>query len=184
MGIKDWQRVPMKRQSGFSMLEVMIALVILMFGLLGIGRLQLLAVNNTEVGRYHGLATMLASSMAAAMKANLTYWKTPPNNITVNKTTITGGPPTYGGTCINVACTSAQMAYFDLSQWGTALSGTLPVGTATIACNNSVAPAVCTITVNWMEKNVALGNPTGAEKGQFASGTVGTNSFQTLATMQ
>ena len=57
----------MKQQKGFSLLEVLISMVIIMFGLLGIAGTQMLAINNTENARYQGVATTLASSLAAIM---------------------------------------------------------------------------------------------------------------------
>ena len=45
----------MKQQKGFSLLEVLISMVIIMFGLLGIAGTQMLAINNTENARYQGV---------------------------------------------------------------------------------------------------------------------------------
>jgi type IV pilus assembly protein PilV len=177
----------MKKTRGFSMLEVLVTLLVLNLGVLGIAGLQTLSVNNTEAGRYQSLATMLASSMAASMQANVAYWGSPPTTININQNgnppKVQHGPATFNGTCIGSACSASQMASFDLQNWAAALNSSLPVGQATISCSTVASPAICTLTVTWMEKNVALHNPTGTETGQLASGTASQHSYQTLVSM-
>jgi type IV pilus assembly protein PilV len=176
----------MKKARGFSMLEVLVTLLVLNLGVLGIAGLQTLSVNNTEAGRYQSVATMLTSSMAASMQANVAYWGSPPASLTVNLHStpkVLHGPPTFNGTCIGSACSASQMAAFDLQNWADALGNSLPVGQATITCSTAVSPAICTLTVTWMEKNIALHNPTGTETGLLASGASTTHSYQTLVSM-
>ena len=173
----------MRKQRGFTMLEVLISILVIMLGVLGLAGLQLLAISNTEAGRYQSLATTLASSMEAAMQGNIAYWGTPPPTITVNGTTITNGPAAYAGTCVGTVCSPTQMAYFDLLNWGTALASGLPSGQATITCPATASPAVCTLTLTWSEKNVALQAATGTETGSLATSTVSTHTYQALVSL-
>lgn len=190
--------MPMKKAHGFAMLEVLISMLVIMFGVLGIAGIQMLSINNTETARYQSVATILASSMAAEIQANFAYWGgllVPPATITVTGTTISGITPFPGGTCLNSVCTPTQLAYYDLQNWGAAMSGlanadgvsnpgmTLPAATGTIACA-ATTPVVCTLTLSWSENNIALSNPTGAESGVLASGTASTHSYQTLVSIQ
>ena len=185
----------LRRQGGFSMLEVMVSLLITLFGVLGMVGLHSMAVKNTELGRYSGRAAIDAASMAAAMRANVAYWGAPATAITVQGTgtingiTMTGGP-TGGGSCVPTSlapvastCTGAQLAYSDLVTWGTDVANALPAGNMAIACNIAVSPVVCTITISWSEKTLALHNPTGTETGALASGTAQTHSYQTLVSV-
>jgi type IV pilus assembly protein PilV len=186
----------MRNDSGFAMLEALISLLIIMMGVLGIAGMQMVAINNTENARYQSIATILASSMAAEMQANTAYWATPPTTVTVNGATVSG-VPAFAGTCLNSACTAPQMAYYDLQNWGTAMAGVanadgvvnkgmaLPSGTGTVQCSIVSVPAVCSLTLTWSEKNIALYNRTGAESGVMATGTVNSNyTYQTLVSIQ
>lgn len=158
----------MRKESGFSMLEILVSVIIIMSGVLGIAGMQLLSINNTEVARYQSLAALLASSMGAEIQGNVAYWGTAATNITVNGAAITGIPIS-GTSCLNAVCTPTQLAAYDLQNWGQAMAGTptmpgaLPGGSGTIACAVIPAPTVCTLTLNWSEKTVAsLGTPTGS----------------------
>ena len=174
----------MNKQRGFSMLGVLISMLISTFAVLGIAGMQLLAIKNTDAARYNSLATMLASSMATKMQANILYWGSPPATVTINGASVTNGPPALGSgvTCLNSACTAAQMARYDLNNWGTDMANGLPAGQGTIGCTAST-PAVCTLTISWSETNIALYNPTGTETGALASGTTATHNFKTIVSI-
>ena len=174
----------MKRESGFAMLEVLISMLIIMFGVLGLAGMQMLAINNTENARYQSLATVLASSMAAKMQANKAYWAAPATLISVG-TTITNSPSSYAYSCINTVCSPADMATSDLKQWQANITTLLPSGTARIDCPGLTSPTVCNLTVIWSVKNIALNNPTGTESGALATGSVNLcYTYQTLVSIQ
>ena len=62
------------RERGFSLVEVMVALVICAVGLLGLAKMESLALSSTSVANSRSLAAIEASSLAAAMHANPGYW--------------------------------------------------------------------------------------------------------------
>jgi type IV pilus assembly protein PilV len=169
----------MKQARGFSMLEVLIAMLVIMIGALGIASMQLLAVTSTENARYQNVATMLGSSLAGAMQANVNFWGTPPPSITVIGTTNVGGPAATSATCegpTNV-CTGVVMASRDLRVWGKEVADSLPGGRAVIVCPALSSPAICTITVSWTQRNVSLSNAT-------TDGSAnGNSSYQTLVSI-
>jgi len=186
----------MNKQSGFTMVEVMVSVVVLAFGALGMAGLQMQAINNSEQGRYSSIAAIEASSVVATMKANVAYWGSPPSTVSVqgipagtaSNAVVTGGPtgltfvacPT---TSLLTFCTPVQMAYNDLATWGANIANTLPVGTLGISCNTTVSPAVCLVTISWQEKNVALHNPQTGASGVLATGTVQTHSYQSMVSV-
>ena len=124
-----------RHSRGFSLIEVMVALVVVSIGMLGLAKMESLALSSTNVASSRGLAAMQASSMAAAMHANRGYWslQTVPVTTIVNNT-----PPNNfatAGTCVGPAvCTVTQMAFYDLQQWARSLNLLLPGYNATITC--------------------------------------------------
>jgi type IV pilus assembly protein PilV len=66
------RRLLVKRSEGFTLLEVMIALVILAVGLLGLAALQLVAVKSNAFSSEMTYATMVAQQQAEVLK-NLPY---------------------------------------------------------------------------------------------------------------
>ncbi len=146
------------RQSGVSMLEVLVALVVISLGLLGIAGMQAAAINNTNIARSRSIGAIAAESMAAAMHANNAYWSNlssaNSNSWTVTASGVTGTPSltqTVDCTASGSNCSAATMAAYDTTQWGSGMLGTLPSGKGQIACATS-APTTCTITVSWQEK--------------------------------
>ena len=181
------------RTGGFSLIEVMVALVVTAIGLLGIAKIQALAYASTGTASIRSLVAIQASGLAASMHADRTYWSTgsAPVPITITGTG-TGANFTisdnYLNTTANTAtycqsggagapCSPAQMASYDLRTWATALNGVLahlnPV--TTINCPVAV-PVTCTIQVTWNERAVSL-NAQGVANTQVATGTAAGGTF-------
>jgi type IV pilus assembly protein PilV len=65
---------PLPPALGFSLVEVMVAVVVICVGLLGIAKMQAMAVSNTNMSRQRSLAAIEAASIASAMHSNREYW--------------------------------------------------------------------------------------------------------------
>jgi type IV pilus assembly protein PilV len=143
------------RAKGFSLVEVMVALVIVAFGLLGLAKMESLALSSTSVAGARSLAAIEASSMAAAMHANRAYWAT---GSALNVTTVTTAStaPTSAICTTAGVCNAQQMALYDLQQWAVALKAVLPNFLGTITCSTTTPPVNCTITIQWAEAGVAI----------------------------
>jgi type IV pilus assembly protein PilV len=144
------------RSRGFSLVEVMVALVVCSIGLLGLAKMESLALSSTGVANARSLAALQASSLAAAMHANPGYWQAgfAPAITTVNAATATTAVPaclTAGAT----SCAPAAMAAYDLQQWAISLQALLPGFLATITCSTTGFPVTCTIQIQWVENAVA-----------------------------
>jgi type IV pilus assembly protein PilV len=63
-----------RRARGFTLLEVMVALVITSIGLLGIAKIQALAYASTGTASMRSLVALQAAGLAAAMHADRGYW--------------------------------------------------------------------------------------------------------------
>jgi type IV pilus assembly protein PilV len=154
--------------AGFSLIEVMVAVLVISVGLLGIAKMQALAISNTGNSRLRALVAMQASGLASAMQADRSYWATVPTvgkdlTATISGSSITAASDstlTTGQKCEDPAappvCTAPQMAAYDLQQWASDLNNLVPNETVSIGCNLPTATSyvTCTITVSWNENLV------------------------------
>ena len=141
------------RRSGFTLLEVLIAVLVFSLGLLGVAGMMLTSVRGNHTAQLHTQATLLAQWMGDAMRAN------PVAVIAGNyNATATAGTPD----ACSTGCTPAQAATRDLTAWGSMIARSLPAGTGTVRCdlnspirpNDGVAafPAgLCTVSLTWSE---------------------------------
>ena len=82
-------RVPVTTR-GFSLIEVMVAILIISIGLLGVAKMQALSLSNTGNSRLRALAAVEAGSIASMMQADRGYWTTVPTVGADLTATITG----------------------------------------------------------------------------------------------
>lgn len=148
------------RYRGFSLLEVLIALVVIAVGLLGIAKMQMLAFSETSVASKRSLAAIEAASLAASMHADRAYWASgmAPSVFSVSGTNISDPVLSQNVSCNNAEhCTSEQFAAYDVQQWAIALAAILPNPISTVNCTNvQGVPVSCTIQVTWSEQQTGL----------------------------
>ncbi len=109
--------------TGFTLLEVMIALVIFSIGLLGLAGLQSAGVRQNQKSYSRTIATQLVYDMADRIR----------NNPVANyETTVPSAVPN----CSAAICNSDQLASFDRQEWNTAINNP----TINVAINNSATP--------------------------------------------
>ena len=131
------------KQQGFTLLEVLIALLVLSIGLLGLAALQTTGLRSNEMASMRTTSTMLAYDISDRMRAN-------PQGILDGDYVINTGPITGTPTdCTSNDCTTAQLALYDLDQWKDAVA-TLPGGLGDIT-QTAGPPLTHTITVRWDE---------------------------------
>jgi type IV pilus assembly protein PilV len=138
----------MKLNTGFTLVEVLIAMIILAVGLLGLAGLQATSLRNNQSAYNRSVATQLAYDIADRMRANYTYAKKSTGNVYVTSTI----PPTSSDTgCISTAgCSSVNMALNDLYEWNQSIINSLPSTTAKPAKGIiTIAGNVFTVTINW-----------------------------------
>ncbi|MBV9344444.1 MAG: type IV pilus modification protein PilV [Gammaproteobacteria bacterium] len=151
------------QQQGFSLTEVMVAVIVICIGLLGIAKMQALALSNSSTARMRSLAAIEAASLASVMHSNRNYWgsASPPAATTLVAGVVTSTDAALqaqvgAANCFNATCTPVMLAGFDLNRWVQSLQAALPNPSATIACPPAPnAPVACTIMVRWSEKAVA-----------------------------
>lgn len=131
------------RQQGFTLLEVLIALLVLSIGLLGLAALQTTGLRSNEMASMRTTSTMLAYDISDRMRAN--PQGTTDGDYVIDSGAVTGTIPN----CTSSDCTTTQLATFDLSQWKAAV-GSLPGGLGDIT-QTAGPPLLHTITVRWDE---------------------------------
>jgi len=149
---------------GFSLIEVMVAVIVICVGLLGIAKMEALALSNTTTSRLRALAAIEAAGLASAMHSNRQYWAgaTPPVTTTFNaggtgqfastdpalqaatNAALPGGlNPDAVQTCVGTAnaidiCGGVagviNLAAFDRARWAVSLNALLPNPQSTISC--------------------------------------------------
>jgi type IV pilus assembly protein PilV len=150
-------------QSGFSLVEVLVALIIIAVGMLGLAKIQALAYGSTGTANLRSLAAIQASSIASVMHSNRSYWSAVTNGFTYGFVGTAAANSTdsavasSSNTCSSATCTARQIAALDLANWHTAVTSVLPNATANIACAVTAStPVTCTIQLQWSETSTAI----------------------------
>ena len=139
---------------GFTLIEVLVAVLVLSIGLLGVAKLVLAAVKANDSAYFRGQAAALAYSILDEMRANRAYALTSPGYSVAY-----GAYPDPGIACGAAStCTPAQVAQYDLYMWkqqldaaSTVTSGALPSGDGRIVMSfpGGSGQVTATITVTW-----------------------------------
>ena len=134
-----------KRVSGFTLIEVLIALIIMSVGMLGIAGLYVhsLQAGSTSLFRHNAvtLAGDIADRIRANPRAGPAYALAGADNNCVS-----------GG----VNCTRGEMAAHDIFLWDQQAAATLPNGLVAIVFNNGVIPPTYQITLTWTQPGEIL----------------------------
>ncbi len=130
----------LRHARGAGLIEALIAIIVLAFGVLGIAALQMTALRNSQSSLERSQATIAAYAILDAMRANREEAIIGRYNLT----TMTCSPPDRGTLAMN-----------DLADWIASLKGT--VGSS--ACATVVCGSVeCEVTVQWDDTR-ANGDP-------------------------
>lgn len=136
-------------QRGFTMIEVLIAILVLSIGLLGLAGLQATGLRNNHQAYQRSIATQQVYDMADRMRAN-------PAGVDAGAYNAISGIPTNPGCTGSGTCSPANIAAYDAAEWNSANAALLPSGAGTVAV---VGPDVFTIIVTWDELKTG-GGPT------------------------
>ena len=117
-------------QAGASLIEVMVAVLILSIGLLGVAAMQATALKNSQSALERSQAVVESYAILDAMRANQEQGQ--------------NGAYTRGMTC--TAPSGADLVDADFGRWITSMQASL--GASACGAVNCVA-ATCTVTVRW-----------------------------------
>jgi type IV pilus assembly protein PilV len=136
-------------ERGFTLIEVLVAVVVLSIGLLGVAKLSLGTVQANGSAYMRSQATELVQQIFDDMHANHDVAVALGYNIAFG-----AGAPA-GPDCDLVVCSNAQVANFDLARWVAALAAQLPNGQGQIVTVTAVNPTsgsnetAVIVTVQW-----------------------------------
>ena len=134
----------LESDKGFTLIELMVAMTIFAFGMLGLAALQGIGLKYNSNAYERSQAVIFASDMADRIRASIDGTGVSFTNYNgIVSPAVAPAPATCTGA--GNACTAAEMAAVDGFEWLTSVAQTLPSGTGTVAC----ATPTCTITVGW-----------------------------------
>lgn len=156
------------RQAGFTLTEVLVALVIFAFGMLGVAGLQMKAMMGMDTAQFRSVASLKAAELAERIRANpgATY----SGVAGVDNACRTAHYADRHATPDD--CTPVELAEDDIEDWSEELAGRLPGGTGTVCIDSTpddgtaLAPAcdgsgsVLAIKVWWKERPRSAASPT------------------------
>ena len=133
-----------KRSRGFTLIEVLVALVVLSIGLLGMAKLVMVSSHANDSAYLRSQATALAYQMTDNMRANLAGAAVAQYDTAL---TATPSAPT---SCVGTAtqCTNSQLAQWNVYSWKQNLLTALPSGAGSIVTSGT-SPTTATIVVQW-----------------------------------
>jgi len=121
---------------GFTLLEVLVALLVLAIGLLGLAALQTMSFKFNHQSYERTQATFLAYDILDRMRAN------PTGDYSASATSDPG--------CIAASCTPNQLAEHDLFQWREAVERSLAASGTTVSTLGGTA----SVTLTWFENDI------------------------------
>lgn len=149
-----------KLHSGFTLMEVLVALAVLSIGLLGMAGMQLFSLKSSNDAYMRTQATLFAYELIDKMRANREEALTGAYDSALNA--IPGPVPN----CQSGNCTTTQLANYELAEWKCGLgvyagnascaaplnmTSILPNGDGTVQRTNNVF----TVTVSWNQRGNA-----------------------------
>lgn len=130
----------MRLQRGSSLIEVLVAMVILSLGVLGAVSYISSSMRNSQSSYVRSQATWLAGDIIDRMRANRATAAAPPNPYNIN---------------LNQQPNGAGVVNEDLVEWRNDLANSLPAGTGSVQFDNATQNV--TVVIRWDDSRVLGG---------------------------
>lgn len=139
-------------QRGFTLIEVLVAVVVLGLGLTGIAGLQIVSVRSTQQAAQRTLATHMAYDIVDRMRANADAARNGDYD------TAFADDVSALDLCFGTAadCSPVQLAGHDRRMWRQGLAGLLPDGAGSVATALVGTQTQATVRVRWIEATAVL----------------------------
>ncbi len=141
------------REQGFTLIEILVAVLILSLGVLGLVGMESLALKNNLSAYHRSQATLLAYDLSDRMRAN-------PAGVAASEYISAFSPVvsyacvSYGGTAS--VCNPQQIAKNDIFEWSAHLLELLPAGSGALASSVGIQ----TVTIRWDDDRDGVANQT------------------------
>jgi type IV pilus assembly protein PilV len=130
--LNHMQHLVQPQQRGITLIESLVAIVVVALGILGVLGVQMRTLSDTRTSVYRGQAIRMIEDLSERMKAH------PNALVSIDSYTIAWRPgpaptPPAAKLCTGATtCTPAEFAAFDLLEWKRNLERNLPLGDATV----------------------------------------------------
>lgn len=156
-------QISFRATTGFTLLEVLIAIIVISIGLLGVARLQLTGMQYVTDSQFRTQASLLAQGMVDKIYANsvdLTVYQDILCNGAASCTR--NGVAVGTSTCLTSECSSQELADRDVLNWASDIAVNMPSGRGWVChgaiadaaagtCNNAAGRDDWTVTILWDE---------------------------------
>jgi type IV pilus assembly protein PilV len=132
-----------KNESGFNLIESMVALVVISVGMIGIASLYGQGLRASSTALFRTQAVNLVADMGDRIRVNREGGAAYGGAAANNNCTAAGG----------ATCTPAQMAAHDIFEWNARIAALLPTGVGTVTFLGTTPPTY-QIRVDWDEQGV------------------------------
>lgn len=136
------------QNGGFTLIEVLIAILVLSIGLLGLAALQISGLQNGQQSYQRAQASALAYDIADRMRANRAVAAAGGYTVAMGALPSAAASPD----CSTATCSATQLAAWDIANWALRVKSTLTNGDAVILCTACASGTVQAIIVSWQEK--------------------------------
>jgi type IV pilus assembly protein PilV len=126
------ERADLKEQRGFTMIEVLVAMIILAIGLLGVAGIQALSLKQTSNSSIRSMVTMHAYDLSERMRADIDD--------------VSDFEKTKSATCTGCGT--------DLSEWHSEVLEDIPTAQTTVDVTTGSDSTFAEITVDWTERGI------------------------------
>jgi len=137
-------------QAGFSMLEALVAILVLSFGLLALAGFQLRVLSDSVGASNQNIAAQLAGDMADRIRANPVSGAMAASPYVADWTAAGATEPTPACAGAKASCTAAQLAAHDLWTWKQRVASALPGGVADVQ-SSKAAGGLLFVHIAWEE---------------------------------
>lgn len=139
-------------QKGSSLLEVLITMLVMSFGLLALGGLTAASLQYSKISQYQTIGSQLAIEYGDRMRGNVAGFQANNYDQTAAYSGASGAV-TVPACAIPAQCTPAEVAAIDIAEWTNALQQRLPGGGAYIV-RDTANPLSVNIWLMWVEPNL------------------------------